>query len=386
MDTKEFSIILTQLSYSKLKFPILPTFFFVNNIFHKAFVNNSLFNIEQSLVRVGGPSTLLISILKDHEKLSLHKDQSNYLCVLSTQKSQKCLKLKKIKQILEGKINFGPSICLQKLKTGCKGKLTYSIKLSISGIKYKYKFFSVAKKTWTKCQDVFLKDQAKNLSKIVTSVLIKDTKSQISQVQVDFLCDSNHKLWIKYIKTLKDPKTIKNSIITSVILSSDSSQESINSDTSLKINNTLKRSSTLTNRKIFRIRTLDKKNVYKKQLTTIVSKKCESENDNSDESLESSLSEEEDDEDEAEDNFFEIIAREKYKKQYQALGNVGKMTPDNEMLVKEMKIIKKSFTSPKLPNIQPGIKKSTEQIRKTLPYIRIPNSFLGSLKYSVTKN
>ena len=116
-------------------------------------------------------------------------------------------------------------------------------------------------------------------------------------------------------------------------------------------------------------------------MTTIISKNYESENEESKESLESDSSE-----DEVDDDFFEIIAREKCKKQYQAMGKVGKMTPDNEVLMKEMKIVKKSITCPKLPDIYTGSKARIEKTRKTLPYIRIPGKNLGSLKNSLTKN
>ena len=206
METKEYSNILTYLSLSNLKLPILSSYFFANNTCQKAFFNNAEYMVEKSALRIGGLNTLLVSLYKEYERFTSLKTQYQILCVVYTYNTQKYLTCQSIKSVLEGKEAINSVLCLQKLKIGFNERLTYCIKLCVSGIKYKYKFFSTSKGTFIKCEEISLKVQAKTLSKLVTQVLLKHYKTSISDLQIDFISDSNNKLYIKFIKLSQSSK------------------------------------------------------------------------------------------------------------------------------------------------------------------------------------
>jgi hypothetical protein len=333
-----------------------------------------------STTRLGGVNTLLINFLKDFEKFTSFRDQNSCLCLAYTFKDQRDLSSQDIKQMLDGRKTLPSILCLQRLKPGCKEKLFYSIHLHIRGIKYSYKFFSISAAGLLKCKDVHLCNQAKTLSKLILSVLLKSYQNPISEITVDFISDSSKNLWVKYIKTSKEVKISKDKKIETVILSSSESFEEGEKRSAFgkKISPLLRRSNTLSNRKSIRNNTDSKVETLKKQLSTVLNNSYESE-EHSRESLES-------DDSDIDADFFEILAREKFKINCHQAGILGKVTPDNEMLTKEMKIVKKTISTFRLPAVQGALKDSISKSRKTLPYVILPQKYLPTLRRSITKN
>ena len=381
MEIKEFSTILSHLSSSSYKLPLLSSYFFSNSTCKKSYTNTANSNIEMSTVRQGGVNTLLINFLRDFEKVTSVREHNNYLCLAYTFKDQKALSHQDIKQILDGRKTLPSILCLQRLRPCTKDKMFYSISLHVRGIKYSYKFFVNQAGSQLKCSDPHLVSQGKNLSKLILSILLKSYQNPITMITVDFLADSHRNLWVKYIKVSRENSAKVKKVDTVILSSSDSMDEAEqkNLHGNKKLVPLLRRSNTLSNRKSIRFNTDSKVETLKKQLSTIINKSYESEQENSKESLDS-------DDSDIDADFFEILAREKFKINCHQAGIMGKVTPDNELLVKEMKIVKRTIETFRLPAVQGTSKGTIYKIRKTVPLLNLPHKYLPTLRRSLTKN
>lgn len=361
MELKEFSSFLTCLSNNKVKVPLLETYVFIEDLCRKVFFNDRQHSVDFQVTRIGKVNSILLKILK--ERTTAASTSNKILCYVQNSKSKHSLSAKGIKDILNGSKKLNHVSLVQKLRPNISDDSSfYSMELTLEGFKYKAEFVECILGEYKESTNLILSGQAREIALLLLPMLKKSQKAIIERIIFEFSKDEEEKLWLRFIRILKS--SIENrarlSKIESVII--EKQVTSLENDDDFGIiftpssrNSVLirKSKSTLQN-KFFRANTFGElPNIHRNEVAQ-KPQFCEDVKDNTededeDESSKSSI------EDEEESNFLEILARERVKQKQIDSGKSGKITPDNEILLKEMKFIKRSLDVVKLPNLKTQI-------------------------------
>lgn len=364
MELKDYSTLLSCLSSNKVKVPILQTYSFLENQCKKIFFNDRQNCIECLSTRIGGINSILIKIIKEHKTIaSTYK--SKIICYVITNKGRLSLSAENVKQILHGSRKLNRVHMIQKLSHSIQDdKSFYSMELVLDDFRYKSEFTQNVSGSLYSVTNPILHSQARDIALSLLSVLEKSQKLIIENITFEFIKDLEDKLWLRFIQILKCTKGLKPNIakVESYIIektaseyTNEESKEPINKRLSLQIKKTstkhfLSRANTFADwEKGNDLRALEKK-------SSLV------ENSNSLDSIDSGSSEDSI-EDEEDSNFLEVLARERVKQKHYDAGKTGKITPDNEMLLIEMKTVRSTLEIARLPMLKNRLAK----LRRTLP-------------------
>jgi hypothetical protein len=229
-----------------------------------------------------------------------------------------------------------------------------------------------------------LHSQARDIALSLLPVLEKSQKLIIENITFEFIKDLEEKLWLRFMKISKCTKGLKPSIakFESYIIekpvseyANEECKESINKRLSLQVKKTstkhfLSRANTFADwEKGADLKALEKK-------TSFI------ENSNSLDSIDSGSSEDSI-EDEEDSNFLEILARERVKQKYYDAGKFGKITPDNEILLMEMKTVRSTIEMAKLPMLKNKNAASRRTLPAAMPAVQV--KLTPILRHSYTK-
>lgn len=388
MELKEFSAFLACLSNNKVKVPLLETYVFVEDLCRKFFFNDRNYSVEFQATRIGKVNSILLKILKEHMTAANISDK--ILCYVINSKGRLSLSAKGIKEILDGSKKLNHVSLVQKLKPNISNDSSfYSMELILEGFKYKAEFIECILGEYKESNNLNLGIQAREIALLLLPILEKSQKAIIERIIFEFSKDQQEKLWLRFVKILKSSienrsrlSKIESYIIEKQVTSLENTGDfggivTSNTKHSVMIN----RSKSSLQNKLFRANTFGElpiinrnEFIQKPQLYEELGHNTEDEDE--DEISEYSI------DDEEESNFLEILAREKVKQSQIDLGKSGRITPDNEILFKEMKILKRSLDVVKLPNLKTHVvsPRNTMQIVpsnvKLAPILRRSNTKL----------
>ena len=384
MQAKEFSLLLNYLSLSKVRVPILETYAFSDDICKKKFFNNSQGYVETSNHRIGGIYTILVILLKDYEKTAKLKPIGKNVCYVVTSKERKLLSQQSIRKILKtSKKDSLGIIYIQKLQHHCDdSQLFYTLNLNLHMCKYHSEMLININGSINKCKDTTILTTTRDIASIAVSAIEKSQQFPVESISFEFVKDDYNNLYIRSMKLTKYQKLINEfplKRLESIIIRSPRHSEAEKIEQSIihlttRNERTLRKSHTLNPRKALRAKTdkVQKRLLYKKHQIASISNSAKS---SSLSDMESSSLEEEKD-----SNFLEILARERVKQKNVDIGKIGKITPDNDMLLKEMKSVKKDMSSVKIPI---EYLQATKNIRKTMPAINFTGKLQPILRHSL---
>ncbi|OMJ92442.1 hypothetical protein SteCoe_4779 [Stentor coeruleus] len=385
MELKDYPALLSCLSSNKIKVPILQTYSFIENQCKKIFFNDRQNCIECLSTRIGGINSILIKIFKDHKKTTASTYKTKIICYAITNKGRISLSAEKVKQILHGSRKLNQVHLIQKLSHNIQDDTSFfSMELLFDDFRYKSEFSQNVSGSFYAVTNPTLHSQARDIALSLLPVLEKSQKLIIENIIFEFVKDLEDKLWLRFIKIIKFSSGLKPNIakVESYIIektlseyTNEESKESINKRLSLPIKKTstkhfLSRANTFSDwEKGNNLKGLEKKS------SLIVDT-------NSLDSIDSGSSEDSI-EDQEDSNFLEVLARERVKQKNFDAGKAGKITPDDEMLLMEMKTVRTTIEMARLPMLKNGITTS----RKTLPVALPPTGvkLTPILRHSYTK-
>ena len=381
MESKDYVLILGYLSEIKVRVPILDTYVFSGDTCKKLYANNSQGVLECQSNRFGGFNTLLISLIKDYKHLSRLKSTNKYVCYLKTQRERKLLTQSHVKSLLEGKkretfeIHF-----VQKLKPGFSDDDTvHTLHLQLDNFKYTSRLSISINGLETTCSDSIIISAARDIATTIMPIIENHEKQSLQSINFEFIRDEYGSLWLRDIKIPRFPQRAGQNVLKlkTIVIRSPSFSDSDNSDRVLQLSKiseekSLKKSKTTVGRIGARARTEYIHREFLKKRTELP-RPPSSSDDSLDSSLDSSL------EDEGDSNFLEILARERCKQKNIDSGKTRKLTPDDEMLIKEMKIVKKNISTTQVP----VVRINSLPKRKTVQYTHLSSRILPVIRYSI---
>ena len=382
MESKDFFWILGCLATIKTRIPILDTYAFSGDICKKLYSNNSHGVVECIIKRFGGINTLLISLIKDYEVRSRLKPTSKYVCYLKTQRERKLLSYSNVKSILEGKKKETFEIILiQKLRPGMSDESAfYTLHLKLDQLKYTSRLSKNVNGLETTCSDNIILGTARDIATTIMAVLENREQISMQTINFEFVRDEYGSIWLRDIKIPRLPRRYSRETLLklkTIVINSPNRSDSENSDRISQLpkiseEKIIKKSKSTFGRSATRAQTDLVYREFSKKLTQIPNPPS-----SSDESLCSSLDSSL--EDERDSNFFEILARERCKQKDIDIGKFRKLTPDDEMLIKEMKQVKKDIITTQVPRIRAN----SIPKRKTVPFTSNSSRILPPIRYSI---
>lgn len=353
MESIDFFTILTCLSVSKAKVPLLDTYMFINDICQKVFSNGSQQTIESFNKRIRGANTILIPLLKDYENLSKIKQIGKYICLLTTKREKKALSYIEIKGILDRSKKMPREILyIQKINPLHYDESAFYIyKLSLNTFQYSSELFIDINGKRNICKDRMVYAEAKEIALTTLSAFEDMQKYRAANVEFDLIRDVHGKIWLQSMRISKDRPAKLNFMLKRLeSIPIDSPDLSFTEKTpvyDLKKRNSqvFRRMQTTITRKKTCPDADSVQKQFTKKLSTIGHDEYERE-----ESVYSQSSSIEDDA-----NFLEMLARERFKQRHIDIGKIGKITPEKEYLMKEMKAVKKCISEAKLPNVRGSV-------------------------------
>ncbi|OMJ74851.1 hypothetical protein SteCoe_26155 [Stentor coeruleus] len=355
----------------------LETYVFVEDLCRKVFFNDRNYSVDFQATRIGKVNSILLKILKEHITAANISDK--ILCYVINGKGRLSLSAKGIKEILDGSKKLNHVSLVQKLKPNISNHSSfYSMELILEGFKYKAEFIECILGEYKESNNLNLAEfiecilgeykesnnlnlgiQAREIALLLLPILEKSQKAIIERIVFEFSKDQQEKLWLRFVKILKSSiencsrlSKIESYIIEKQAISLENTEDfrgiiTSNTKHSVMIN----RSKSSLQNKLFRANTFGELPIINRNEFIKKSQLYEELGHNTEDEDEDEISEYSID-DEEESNFLEILAREKVKQSQIDLGKSGRITPDNEILLKEMKILKRSLDVMKLPNLK----------------------------------
>ncbi|OMJ81301.1 hypothetical protein SteCoe_18295 [Stentor coeruleus] len=386
MELKKYSEFLACLSNNKVKVPLLETYVFIDDLCRKVFFNDRQYTVDFQITRIGKVNSILLKILKEHTTVESISDK--ILCYVISSKGRYSFSAKGIKEILDGSKKLSHVSLVQKLKPNISNDSSfYSMELTLEGFKYKAEFVECILGEYKESYNLSLGSQAREIALLLLPILEKSQKAIIESIVFEFSKDQEEKLWLRFIKILKSINETRSRLskIESYVIEKQATSLENADDfgviNSPRIRNSIviKKSKSTIQGRIFRANTFAELPKINRNEFTQKPQPCEELNDKTededeDENSQSSI------EDEEESNFLEILARERVKQKQIDLGKPGRITPDNEILLREMKSLRRSLDAVKFPSLKAQVisPRNTMQVAssnvKLAPILRRFNS------------